>query len=67
MYEGEGMPVISWVLEFLMDLLSQPESMNTMDILIFDFQRHFQRLHGSTAGLVGIFSVKLGCRCLSLS
>lgn len=54
MYEREGVPVISWVLEFLMDLLSQLESMNTMDSLIFDLQRHFQRLHGSTAGLVGV-------------
>lgn len=41
---------ISWLLEFLIDLLSQPENMKTMDILIFAFQRYFQRLHGSTAG-----------------
>lgn len=54
MFETEGVPVISWLLDFLIDLLSQLESMNTIDILILDLQRHFQRLHGSTAGLVGI-------------
>lgn len=48
----EGVPVISWLLKFLIDLLSQLENVNTMDILIFDFQRHFQRLHSGTAGLV---------------
>lgn len=55
--------MISCLLEFLMDLLSQLGSTNTMDVLIFDLQR----LHGSTAGLVGILQVKLGWRCLSLS
>lgn len=51
----EGVPVISWLLKFLIDLLSQLENVNTMDTLIFDFQRHFQRLRGRTAGLVGIY------------
>ena len=48
----EGVPLISWLLKFLIDLLSQLENVNAMDILIFDFQRHFQRPHGGTAGLV---------------
>lgn len=54
MYVREGVPMISWLLKFLIDLLSQIENVNTMDILIFDFQRRFQRPHGGTAGLVGI-------------
>lgn len=55
MYVREGVPVISWLLKFLIDLLSQLENVSTVDILIFDFQRHFQRPHGRIAGLVGIY------------
>lgn len=54
-YVREGVPVIIWLLKFLIDLLSQAENVNTMDILIFDFQRHFQRPHSGTVGLVGIY------------
>lgn len=51
----EGVPVISWVLKLLIDLLSQLENVSAVDILILDFQRHLERPHGGTVGLVGIY------------
>lgn len=46
---------IGWLLEFLIDLLSQLENVSTMAILFFEFQRHFQRPYGRTAGIVDIY------------